>query len=1138
MKHFSFTLNDKVSYEKAYKKSRIKKYNSQLIQIFTSISSKKDIQKLLEKTAYDFPNAIIMGTTTAGEISHAKMHQNTTVFSISLFEHTKLKTKYTKIITQHSGKKISKSISYKNTKAAIILSEGLKGDDYEGFIQGIHENNPELIIAGGLAGDNFKLKNTYIFLNKKIYDKGSIAVSFSGKKIYAHNEYNLNWAPIGKEFTITSAKANQLFEIDNENAIKVFKRYFGKEIFKNNANNLPNIQLLFNEGSTVVSRTPMTINKKSIVLAAPIKEGQKVKFGFSNAASIMFGANNIKNKIAVKPAEAIYIFSCIARKTLLGKRLESEFSAFEQIAPTTGFFTYGEYYSTNVANALLNCTTTILVLSEKKKKKKPIKQTVVKNLENTTFQALTHFIKQTSKELDKNTELLHEYKTVVDEVSLVSKSDKNGIITYVNNNFCNISKYTKEELLGSNHNIVRDSKMPNHVFKTMWNKLHQGKVWKGVLSNKAKDGSIYYVDTTIMPIFNENKKIKEYIAIRQDITKQIQSNLRIKEKEQLIKAIFDNQDSLVILTSKSKGILKVNKKLFDYLDFKDFEDFKKYHNSVCELFIKEDGYINTYDYPNIFDYVSLNETKDNKVKMQIKDGTIHTFKIIVKPIRDEYIINLYDITNLENAILKAHLSEKAKSIFLANMSHEIRTPLNGIIGFANILTKKDLDDESQKYINIIHNNSKTLLNIVNDILDFSKIQEGKLSLYITECNLKKDIESTLATFISLAIQKNIDYKIDIDSKIPQNLLCDIQRIKQVVNNLVSNALKFTPLNGTVNVRIKLENINNNIAKVNFNISDTGIGISKDKIDTIFQSFSQADNSISKEYGGTGLGLAISNQYINLMHSEIEVQTQQNKGSSFYFTLEFPVIKDHNIPALPKNKIIKQYNGKVLLVEDNKTNQLLLSLLLKERNINYDIADNGQEALNKINTNNEYDIIFMDINMPILDGISATKILREQNYTKPIISLSANVIEEDIASFKKAGIDDALNKPIIINELDDILGKYMNKTESDTIFDTIDTKTVFQKMFIKDETMILSLLNTFSTSATNMLKELKELGLNKKLIHTIKGVSGNLRFENLYHLSIKIEKELKDMDEKKKQESEALLISHLTNLIHQVKELNK
>ncbi len=341
MKHLSFLYDAKKSYKAAKQETQKPKYTAILIQLFSGTTKKKLIKQKLSALKKDFPNAIIIGTTTAGEISNAKMYERETVVSLSLFNNTKLSVYRTKDISTKSGKELSSKITNKETKAAIILSEGLKGSDYEGFIKGIKKENPHVILAGGLAGDNFALKKTYIFMDDTIYDSGAVGVSFSGKNLRASNEYNLNWNPIGKKFTITKVEGNILLEIDNKNAIELMKHYLGKSLFENECASLPDFPLLYKEGNTVVSRTPMTIDKDKIVLAGPIKEGQKIQFGFSNATSIISGANSITRKLNQNPAEAIYIYSCIARKTLLGKKLESEFASFEQLAPTSGFFTSG-----------------------------------------------------------------------------------------------------------------------------------------------------------------------------------------------------------------------------------------------------------------------------------------------------------------------------------------------------------------------------------------------------------------------------------------------------------------------------------------------------------------------------------------------------------------------------------------------------------------------------------------------------------------------------------------------------------------------------------------------------------------------------------------------------------------------------
>ncbi len=1266
MKHITFLFNDEKDYKKAQKHSCKKKYISQLIQVYSGTTKEKKLQKILRKLQQDFPQAIIVGATTAGEISHATMYEKQIVISLSLFENTLLKATYTKEIHDKSGQKVAKKLCTKDTKAMIVLSEGLKPVNYEKYLNAIKSVSPKIVIAGGLAGDNFQLKKTYIFYQTNIYNKGSVAVSFSSKELYASNQYNLNWSPIGKEFLITKVKHNIVYEIDHIPAVDFFKKYLGSDIFQQDIIALPNFQLLFKKGSITVARTPLSIQGKALVFAAPIEKNQTVQFGFSNESLVIDDAYELQKEILKTPAESIYIFSCIARKTLLGKTLQEEFQAFEQIAPTTGFFTYGEFYSTNTTEALLNCTTTILVLAEKVKKKKIIhKYQHRKTLDSITFNAFSHFIKQTSKELQSNIKLMDQYKKAVDISLLVSKTDPKGFITYVNDNFCKISKYTKEELIGKNHNIVRDPAISKTIFKKMWETIQAGKVYKGIFSNKAKDGSIYYVDATVLPIFNEKGKIEEYIALRKDITKQVKNQLRVQEKERLIRAILDNQDSIVIHASKIKGTVSVNKKLFDFFDFKNMEDFKSRHSCICDLFIEEEGYVSIKAMPNWIDHIAKHPEQDFKVKMKIKDGSIHTFTLKSKKIDNEYILNLYDITKLEQALQQAYSSEKAKSIFLANMSHEIRTPLNGILGFTDVLIHKNLDKEIKKYVDIIHKSGETLLNIVNDILDFSKIESGELSLDIIPADLFNNMEAAVSTFASLSKQKEIHYFTYIDTAIPKTLQCDIQRLKQVMSNLISNAIKFTPKDGEVTVCIELIKLIDHKATIRFSVKDTGIGIPKEKIATIFQPFLQADNSISRKFGGTGLGLAISNQYIEMMGSQIEVKSTPNKGSEFFFQVNFDVldtqksyqqhthINELNISILGGNENIKctlnkiihnyleewnvtykdiktpkeidsqthiliscaklldpkycqqlleehptlqliyiedgktlftcnhprfflieqpmtgsilfdqlislvdpeffnahtkiqqstqhlQFSGKVIIAEDNETNQLLISIMLKERGIKHTIVNNGQELLKTLEKEN-FDLILIDINMPIMDGITATKILRSQGYKKPIVSLSANVIESDTQSFKEAGVDDTLNKPIVPKELDAILTTYLPITEKDSQqkdihYDQIDLNNVSQALSIADITIIKKLFQSLAQTLQNVLEELKEQGISKELIHRLKGAVGNMRLEKLYKISKKLEDNIESMNQYEKENAMILLKSHIEALLQQIKEL--
>ena len=1271
MKHFSFLYSDKKSFFKAKKEAKKNIYKSILIQVFTSQTNKNKIQNILKNLKKEFPTAVIIGATTAGEISHAKIYENSTVISLSLFKKTTLKISYADTTNFNSGKKLSKKISDQSTKAAIILSEGLNGKNYENFLKGFKEKNPNVIIAGGLAGDNFKLKKTFVFLNDKVFKIGSVAVSFSGKKLFADNRYNLNSIPIGKEFTITSAKRNIVHKIDNIDTVEIFKKYLGNEIFDNKAKGFTDFQLIYYEGSTIVARTPMAVKNNSLIFAGPLKEGQKVQFGFANTSSLISGSNFLGKKISKNPSEAIYIYSCIARKTLIDKTLENEFKIFENIAPTAGFFTYGEYYSTNANNALLNCTTTILSLSENKKIKKiKNKNKKIKNnsLENATFNALAHFIKQTSIELKENVKLLNQYKDVVDKSSIVSKTDKYGIITYVNDIFCEVSKYSREELIGKNHNIVRDKNVPKFIFKKMWNTIKSKKIWRGKLPNKAKDNSIYYVDATIMPICDKQGNIQEYIAIRQNITKLIVAKKRLQTKEKFIKAMINNQNAIVIYSSKKTGIINANNTLFKYLDYKNFEDFKTHNKCICDHFLEEDGYVYPSKYPNWIDDISNNENTDYKVKIKIKDKTIHTFTLKIKKIDSEYIINLYDITTLENALFKAYTSEKAKAEFLANMSHEIRTPLNGILGFTDVLMKKDLEKDSKKYVDIIHKSGETLLNVVNDILDFSKLESGELFLDEIDTNLFEEMEASVSTFASTSRKNNINYYVYIDPCIPKTVKCDIQRLKQVTNNLISNAIKFTPEDGEVFVKILSKKIKNNKVKLSFSVKDSGIGIDKSMLSSIFQAFSQADNSISRKFGGTGLGLAISNQYINLMGSSIKVRSEIGNGSEFYFDLKFDIVNtgasmnqhfdmnkiniavmdynNNNISCSLTNVIYtylnnwkcsynkieyikqideqtnilivcqklfdkkscvelldkfeklhiiyiegvgdliqckhekfhlieqpmtgsslfdtlipfasdidtktldtttqissqnKRFNGNILIAEDNETNQLLIATILQSIGLTYKIVNNGQEVIDEINSNNHYDIIFMDINMPVLDGISATKILRKSGYSKPIVSLSANVLKSDIEKFIESGIDDTLNKPLVTSELNNILSKYLtvqDTTTSTIKFDQVNIDKLSAALSLPNREIIIKLLDSFSGSAKKLIKKIEQENIDKDTLHTIKGLAGNLRFNELYNLVKSYEDDYNNWKKNEVIQYSKIVKSHLEKLIENIELIDK
>ncbi len=371
---------------------------------------------------------------------------------------------------------------------------------------------------------------------------------------------------------------------------------------------------------------------------------------------------------------------------------------------------------------------------------------------------------------------------------------------------------------------------------------------------------------------------------------------------------------------------------------------------------------------------------------------------------------------------KAEAAQKAEKLFLANMSHEIRTPLNAIVGMIHLLKETTLDVKQTQYVDILKSSAIILQNLISDILDFSKIDAGKIEAISEQVNITTLVEELVKIFEPTARNKGVQLELVMDNNIEPILFIDPKLTHQVLINLLGNALKFTD-SGKVTLSLKLISKEDNHQSIRFSVIDTGIGIAADKLQSIFQDFTQAESNTARIYGGTGLGLSISKKIVDILGGQLSVDSEENRGSNFNFTLKLKTTKKKKESTSSTSQIFSHSPDlTVLIVEDNPMNQVYLETLLEQWTINFEIANNGLEALEWVKKR-KFDLILMDCQMPVMDGYEATKTIRLDDKETPIVALTASSMREDKEAALSQGFSDFMTKPYTPEQLKEVLLKY-------------------------------------------------------------------------------------------------------------------
>ncbi|SOD99655.1 PAS domain S-box protein [Spirosoma fluviale] len=660
-----------------------------------------------------------------------------------------------------------------------------------------------------------------------------------------------------------------------------------------------------------------------------------------------------------------------------------------------------------------------------------------------------------------------------------------------------------------------------------------------------------YLEFHLNPILLAGGVIDEVSGIARDITNRKRAEIATRQSEEKFRGIFENLQDIYARVDRKGRITMISPSVFKRMGYTPDEVLGQ---EITKFFIDEN------DIRHAMFKLGRNRSLRNfEASMHRKDGSERQFMFNMLmlnegPGSDSVVAVLArDITELKRqsaelvkAKNEAERSLKVKEQFLANMSHEIRTPMNGVIGMIDLLNDTKLDEEQRSYVKTVKRSSETLLNILNDILDLSKIEAGKMVLHEAPVAFKEIFEKLIALFGQQANSKNNELTYHIGPDLPTFVIADQTRLLQVLSNLTSNAIKFTE-NGTIRVEASLISKRGKFNRIRVAVKDSGIGISQQNINLLFNSFSQVDTSSRKSFGGTGLGLAISKELASLMKGEIGVDSTVGMGSTFWFTVELketsisPTQQTTEVAEIALANFFSTYHPNVLLVDDNAVNRKVASEILRKAGCVVTTADSGPAAIGEVEkraagTEPGFDVIFMDIQMPDMDGVETTRNLRKQFGTQlpTIVAMTAYSMREDRERFISQGLDDYIAKPIraqsLIAKVKELTDANRAKQQpqspkalkpvpslTDPKLPIIDEEIVGQLRDIGGQELVDSIMEEFVTEANDLVTgalsayDLGDIPTVKSHLHTLKGSAGTIGVSRVADISRAAEGKLKVND---------------------------